>query len=200
MKFFNLIFSSKNKLRISKKQTSAQTISPIEKRTKQTEDYSSEEMIQNASDWTNYFLQTAPQLDNGVYQKDEIYMFCCWILLDYGVNHGYLDKHSNRDSFYSTIYQAARNTGKYNQSNSEQFMFRVDQYKWQIKEMLKCDYPRTKIFFPETLYARFVKIDFKHYTPTFGEIDDSLILFSEFLASFWNQINSELMKRYPTKK
>ena len=75
MKFFNLIFSSKNKLRISKKQTSVQTISPIEKRTKQTEDYSSEEMIQNASDWTNYFLQTAPQLDNGVYQKDEIYMF-----------------------------------------------------------------------------------------------------------------------------
>ena len=46
MKFFNLIFSSKNKLRISKKQTSVQTISPIEKRTKQTEDYSSEEMIQ----------------------------------------------------------------------------------------------------------------------------------------------------------
>lgn len=74
-------------------------------------------------------------------------MFCCWILLDYGVNHGYLDKHSNRDCFYSTIYQAVRNTGKYNQSDSEQFMFRVDQYKWQIKEMLECDYPRTKIFF-----------------------------------------------------
>ena len=61
------------------------------------------EMIQNASDWTSYFLQAAPQLDNGTYQKDEIYMFCCWILLDYGVNHGYLDKHSNRDCFYSTI-------------------------------------------------------------------------------------------------
>lgn len=66
--------------------------------------------------------------------------------------------------------------------------------------MLKCDYPRTKIFFPETLYARFVKIDFKHYTPVFGEFDNSLIQFSEFLASFWNKINSELMKRYPTKK
>lgn len=120
MKFFNLIFSSKNKLRISKKQTSAQTISPIEKRTKQTEDYSSEEMIQNASDWTNYFLQTAPQLDNGVYQKDEIYMFCCWILLDYGVNHGYLDKHSNRDSFYSTIikqYVTPANTVNQIQNN-----------------------------------------------------------------------------------
>ena len=175
-------------------------MSPVEERTKQTEDYSSEEMIQNASDWTNYFLQTAPQLDNGTYQKDEIYMFCCWILLDYGVNHGYLDKHSNRDCFYSTIYQAVRNTGKYNQSDSEQFMFRVDQYKWQIKEMLECDYPRTKIFFPETLYARFVEIDFKHYTPTLGGIDDSLIQFSEFLASFWNKINSKLMKRYPTKK
>ena len=99
MKFFKLIFSSKNKLRIFEKPTSTQTMSPVEERTKQTEDYSSEEMIQNASDWTNYFLQTAPQLDNGTYQKDEIYMFCCWILLDYGVNHGYLDKHSNRDCF-----------------------------------------------------------------------------------------------------
>ena len=79
-------------------------------------------------------------------------------------------------------------------------MFRVDQYKWQIKEMLECDYPGTKIFFPETLYARFVEIDFKHYTPTLGDIDDSLIQFSEFLASFWNKINSKLMKRYPTKK
>lgn len=179
MKFFKLIFSSKNKLRIFEKPTSTQTMSPVEERTKQTEDYSSEEMIQNASDWTNYFLQTAPQLDNGTYQKDEIYMFCCWILLDYGVNHGYLDKHSNRDCFYSTIYQAVRNTGKYNQSDSEQFMFRVDQYN---------------------LYARFVEIDFKHYTPTLGGIDDSLIQFSEFLASFWNKINSKLMKRYPTKK
>ncbi|GAA6349442.1 hypothetical protein K0G20_15570 [Bacteroides fragilis] len=198
MKFFNWIFSSKNKHRIFEKPTSAQAMSPAEK-AKQPEDYSSEEMIQNASDWTSYFLQAAPQLDNGTYQKDEIYMFCCWILLDYGVNHGYLDKHSNRDCFYSTIYQAVRNTGKYNQSDSEQFMFRVDQYKWQIKEMLNCDYPRTKMFFPETLYARFVKIDFKHYTPTFGGIDDSLIQFSEFLASFWNKINSELMERYPTK-
>ena len=56
-----------------------------------------------------------------------------------------------------------------------------------------------KYFFPETLYARFVEIDFKHYTPTLGGIDDSLIQFSEFLASFWNKINSKLMKRYPTK-
>ena len=164
-----------------------------------TEDYS-DEMIKNASYWTSYFLQKAPQLDNGTYQKDEIYMFCCWILLDYGMHYGYLNKNSNIDYFYSTIYQAVRNTGKYNQLDSEQFKFRVGQYKWQIKEMLKCDYPRTKIFFPETLYARFVKIDFKHYTPVFGEFDNSLIQFSEFLASFWNKINSELMKRYPTKK
>lgn len=164
-----------------------------------TEDYS-DEMIKNASYWTSYFLQKAPQLDNGTYQKDEIYIFCCWILLDYGMHYGYLNKNSNIDYFYSTIYQAVRNTGKYNQSDSEQFKFRVGQYKWQIKEMLKCDYPRTKIFFPETLYARFVKIDFKHYTPVFGEFDNSLIQFSEFLASFWNKINSELMKRYPTKK
>lgn len=59
MKFFNLIFGSKNKLRIFEKPTSTQIISPVEKRTKQTEDYSSEEMIRNASDWTNYFLQNS---------------------------------------------------------------------------------------------------------------------------------------------
>ena len=33
-----------------------------------TEDYS-DEMIKNASYWTSYFLQKAPQLDNGTYQK-----------------------------------------------------------------------------------------------------------------------------------
>ncbi len=61
MKFFNWIFSSKNKHRIFEKPTSAQAMSPAEK-AKQPEDYSSEEMIQNASDWTSYFLQAAPQL------------------------------------------------------------------------------------------------------------------------------------------
>lgn len=61
-------------------------------------------------------------------------------------------------------------------------MFRVDQYKWQIKEMLECDYPRTKIFFPETLYARFVEIDFKHYTPTLGVL--MTLLFNS--VNFWH--------------
>ena len=80
-------------------------------------------------------------------------------------------------------------------------MFRIGQYKWQIAEMLKCDYPRTKIFFPRTLYARFVEIDFEHYTPPLDwEIDDSLIQFSEFLGTFWNKINSEIMEKYPDKK
>ena len=94
MKFFKLIFSSKNKLRIFEKPTSTQTMSPVEERTKQTEDYSSEEMIQNASDWTNYFLQTAPQLDNGVYQKDEIYMFCPFFYRRYSLNRSLLFRDS----------------------------------------------------------------------------------------------------------
>ena len=106
MKFFNKLL----------KLVSTKTFCRKRIKTK-TENYS-DEMIKNASYWTSYFLQEAPQLDSGTYQKDEIYMFCCWILLDYGIHYGYLDKNSNIDCFYSTIYQAVRNTGKYNQSDS----------------------------------------------------------------------------------
>ena len=50
--------------------------------------YSSEEMIQLASKWTTDFLLSAPKLRGATYDKDEIYMFCGWIVLDYGNNYG----------------------------------------------------------------------------------------------------------------
>ena len=124
MRSLKIIFGSKSKEyehHISKESAPIQSKALSEKN-KQAETYSSEEMIQIASDWMDYFLQTAPQLDSGTYKKDEIYMFCCWVLLDYGANYGYLSRDSNRDSFYSTIFQAVRNTGTYNQSDMEQFM------------------------------------------------------------------------------
>jgi len=161
--------------------------------------YSSEEMIQLASKWTTDFLQSAPKLRAATYDKDEIYMFCGWITLDYGKNYGYLSKNSDRNEFFETIFQAVSNTGQYNQSDMEQFMFRVSQYKSQMMGMLKCDYPRTKMFFPETLYARFVHIDFGHYHPDPFGIDDNLIQFSEYLGDFWNKVNRELMKKYPKR-
>lgn len=126
-------------------------------------------------------------------------MFCGWITLDYGKNYGYLSKNSNRNEFFETIFQAVRNTGQYNQSDMEQFMFRVCQYKSQMMGMLKCDYPHTKMFFPETLYARFVHIDFDYYHPDPFGIDDNLIRFSEYLGDFWNKVNRELMRKYPKR-
>ena len=156
-------------------------------------------MIQLASKWTTDFLQSAPKLRAATYDKDEIYIFCGWIALDYGKNYGYLSKNSDRNEFFETIFQAVRNTGQYNQSDMEQFMFRVSQYKSQMMGMLKCDYPRTKMFFPETLYARFVHIDFDHYHPDPFGIDDNLIQFSKYLGDFWNKVNRELMKKYPKK-
>ena len=161
--------------------------------------YSSEEMIQLASKWTTDFLLSAPKLRGATYDKDEIYMFCGWIVLDYGKNYGYLSKNSNRNEFFETIFQAVRNTGQYNQSDMEQFMFRVSQYKSQMTGMLKCDYPHTKMFFPETLYARFVHIDFDHYHPDPFGIDDNLIQFSGYLGNFWNKVNCELMRKYPKR-
>lgn len=159
--------------------------------------YSSEEMIQLASKWTIDFLQSAPKLRAAIYDKDEIYMFCGWIILDFGKNFGYLNKDSNRDAFYETIFQAVRNTGEYNQTEMEQFTFRVSQYQSQMMGMLKCDYPRTPMFFPQTIYARFVHIDFSHYHYDIDDIDDNLILFSDYLGKFWNKVNRELIKKYP---
>lgn len=161
--------------------------------------YSSDEMIGLASKWTNDFINSAPKLVAASYDKDEIYMFCCWILLDYGKNYRYIDENSNLDKFFETIYQAVRNTGMYNQTVMEQFSFRVRQYYNEINGMLNCDYPRTKMFFPKTLFARFVQIDFDHYNhPLFG-IDNNLIRFSEHLGKFWNKVNYELISKYPQK-
>lgn len=162
--------------------------------------YSSKDMIKLASKWTYDFLQSAPKLMAATYDKNEIYMFCGWIALDYGKNYGYLRKDSDRKEFFETIFQAVRNTGEYNQSDMEQFMFRVSQYQAQMSGMLTCDYPRTKMFFPETLYARFVHIDFNHYHPDPFEIDDNLVQFSDYFGVFWNRVNRELMKKYPKRK
>lgn len=162
--------------------------------------FSSEEMIQTASRWTNNFINSAPKLTAATYDKDEIYMFCGWILLDYGKNYGYLSKDSERNGFFETLFQAIHNTGQYDQTDMDQFMFRVSQYKSQMTGMLKCDYPRTKMFFPETLYARFVRIDFDHYYPDPFGIDNNLIKFSEYLGDFWNRVNRELMQKYPKRR
>lgn len=179
MGWFNLLFGSKNDNESS---------------------YSSEVMIQLATKWTEDFLCSAPKLQSATYDKDEIYMYCCWIALDYGKNYGYLNISSKLDDFYETVCQAVRNTGEYNQTNMEQFTSRVSQYKSQMMGMLKCDYPRTKMFFPETLYARFVNIDFDNYRPDPFGIDDNLIRFSEYLGGFWNKVNRELMNKFPKRR
>ena len=155
-------------------------------------------MILTANEWTYGFLQSAPKLIAATYDIHEIYIFCSWILLDYGKNYGYLDKNADRNEFFNTIFQAIHKTGEYNQTDMEQFMFRVEQYKSQITGMLKCDYPRTKMFFPETLYARFVHIDYDHYHPDPLRFDDNLIKFTKYIGEFWNKVNQELMRKYPS--
>lgn len=160
----------------------------------------SETMIRLATKWTEEFIQSAPKLRAATYNKNEIYLFCCWIVLDYGKNYGYLNENSKLDVFFEKVSQAVRNTGKYSQTEMEQFMFRVRQYKSQMMGMLKCDYPRTKIFFPETLYARFVNVDFEHYHPDPFGIDDNIIRFSEYLGGFWNKVNRELINKFPKRK
>ena len=161
--------------------------------------YSSEDMIQLVSKWATDFLQSAHKLQAATYDKDEIYIFCGWITFDYGKNYGYLNKNSDRNIFFETIFQAIRNTGQYNQSDIGQFVFRITQYESQMKGMLKCDYPRTKMFLPRTLYTRFVHINYDYYHLDPFDIDYNLIKFSEYLGDFWNKVNRELMRKYPKK-
>ena len=52
-------------------------------------------MVQLATKWTDVFLRSAPNLQSATYDRDEIYMYCCWITLDYGMNYGYLSKKQN---------------------------------------------------------------------------------------------------------
>lgn len=163
--------------------------------------FSSHTMIQLATKWTEEFIKSAPRLSAATYNKDEVYLFCCWIVFDYGKNFGYLNKNSQREVFFETIFQAVRNTGEYDQTDMEQFIFRVKQYQSQMMGMIKCDYPRTPMFFPEILYARFVNVDWDHYQPNpLGiEIDDDLIHFTDYLGVFWNKVNRELRQKYPQK-
>jgi hypothetical protein len=177
MEFWKLVFGSKNH---------------------KTPTYTSQEMIHIANSWTDRFMKSAPLLVRATYNKDEIYMFCCWVILDYGKNYGYLDRNSKRDDFFSTIFQAVRNTGEYDQTDMEQFLFRVQQYKSEIMGMLRCDYPRTKMFFPETLFARFVNIDLDKFHSD-DENFKNLCDFSDYLGSFWNKINRDIMGRYPKR-
>lgn len=166
---------------------------------KENRNYSSDVMISIANEWVGWFISGAPSLVKRTYNKDEIYMFCAWILIDWGRNAKYLTKDSNINSFFETIFQAVRNTGTYQQSDMEQFQFRVSQYKWQLQGMLECDYPRTPMFLPETLFARLTDIDFDNFPPS--EIDDdNLFKFTDYIGSFWNKVNRDIMKRFPRKK
>ena len=155
------------------------------------------EMISLATDFANSFIDSAPRLLNAIYNRDEVFLFCCWVLLDYGKSYGYLNNNSELTDFYDSISKAVRRTGKYNQTDIEQFLFRTSQYKEQISGMLQCDYPRTKMFFPKVLFSRFVDVDFDKYV--FNE-EQNILNFSKYFSEFWNMVNRKLLIKYPQKK
>ena len=75
--------------------------------------YSSEEMIQLTSKWKTDFLQSAPKLRGATYDKEEIYLFCGWITLDYGKSYGYLSKNlteTNSLKRFSKLFAIRGNT------------------------------------------------------------------------------------------
>ncbi len=155
------------------------------------------EMISLATDFANSFIDSAPRLLNAIYNRDEVFLFCCWVLLDYGKSYGYLNNNSELTDFYDSISKAVRRTGKYNQTDIEQFLFRTSQYKEQISGMLQCDYPKTKMFFPKVLFSRFVDVDFDKYV--FNE-EQNILNFSKYFSEFWNMVNRKLLIKYPQKK
>lgn len=168
-------------------------------KTKVVQSFNSEMMIETAIKWTVDFMTTAPKLSRATYNQDEVYMFCAWVVLDYGMSFGYLDEKASVEGFFLSIFKAVRNTGKYQQSEMEQFTFRVGQYRSEMTDFLKCDYPKTKMFFPETLFARFTNIAHENF-PSSREMEVNLFEFTDFFGEFWNKINRELMAKFPRKK
>lgn len=168
-------------------------------KTKVVQSFNSEMMIETAIKWTVDFMTTAPKLSRATYNQDEVYMFCAWVVLDYGMSFGYLDEKASVEGFFLSIFKAVRNTGKYQQSEMEQFTFRVGQYRSEMTDFLKCDYPKTKMFFPETLFARFTNIAHDNF-PSSREMEVNLFEFTDFFGKFWNKINRELMAKFPRKK
>ena len=61
-------------------------------KTKVVQSFNSEMMIETAVKWTVDFMTTAPKLSRATYNQDEVYMFCAWVVLDYGMSFGYLDE------------------------------------------------------------------------------------------------------------
>lgn len=146
-------------------------------------------MILKALEWTEMFINEAPEFSYVEYNKNEIYMFCCWILLD----HSNWGGRRLNNKFYESIFQAVRNTGKYNQSDWEQFKFRVDQYKFEIRGLLDCDYPNTPMYFTEVLKARFTNV--LDYGKAHRFFDDGDMIFTDYIGKFWNKVNRELIDK-----
>lgn len=55
-----------------------------------------DELITNAETLTKRFMNSAPVLKQRMFIRDEVYLFCCWIVLDYTTNYGYLKKDKHR--------------------------------------------------------------------------------------------------------
>lgn len=64
--------------------------------------------------------------------------------------------------------------------------------------ILKCDYPRTKMFFPNVLLARLTILEFDECPNEYLD-EKNLIDFSQYLVTFWNEVNQYLIYRYPIK-
>lgn len=164
--------------------------------------FSSDMMIQFAFTLTEHFIEEAPILVESTYNKDEIHLFCCWILFDYGVNYGYINKDTNLDDFFNTIfYLTSRTDNKswFDLSDVTGFTNRMKKYQSEIKGMQNSKYSKTKTFFPHTLYALFViHINWTNYHfLLFSE--NNLIKFTEYLRGFLAKVNIVLMAEFPRR-
>ena len=86
-------------------------------------------------------------------------------------------------------------------------MYRVEQYQKDVKGMLQCDYPKTPMVFTEGLFSLFTDScysDIHLFEEDFDIFDDekefhNLILFTDFIGSFWNKVNKDIMNRFPKR-
>ena len=172
--------------------------------TQKSNPYSSEKMTTIANELTEDFIASAPKLER-TYNRDEIYLFCCWILLDFGQNYGYLNKNSNINDFFDTIFRSIRNVEKKRPDELTQFTYRVKQYKKDMEGMFQCDYPNTPMFFPKRLFSMFTGANYSvgyNFVEDYDPFEDEtefigLAKFTDFINLFWNKTIKKLMNTFP---
>lgn len=145
-----------------------------------------------AEEWADdYVAKFVTERNN--FDYNEVLMFCVWVLLIHTRGYHY----STGKTVTKTIDLLCT---KCNQHRivplpTDQFrdlmLMRKTIYNKEVWGMIKCDYPRTKMYIPWNL------IDFFTKQPINDNDIELALKYTENIGDFWNRINKDIVEYFP---